>query len=272
MLRIIFWTLTFIFFKSLVGSTPFAYAKANTTYTLESGIAHFESGEYSLALIAWYQLLQDPIYANSEEVLYNLALTEYHLKDYGSSLAHLRQAQALNPISFKIHKTIGYVKKAIETKDYYQVSSEPYFKTFLQWLPKFFFLLLFVLCLGAGTLVASRQRSEGIKFWDYFKSYIYFLALALIPLGLLYLQIKIQSESFATLTGTKSIPLFTSKSTKAPELGQLKVGDAFKILQTEVNSKQNWLAITTPDIPFGWIRTGSYILYRGKIDPKDSRN
>lgn len=272
MLRVIFWTLFFLFSMTQFGTAPRAHASSEMQKTFESGIAYYEAGEYSLALIDWHRLLQDPKYSKSEEVLYNLALTEFKLKEHGAALAHLRKALALNPLSLKTHKTIGHVKKAIESKDYYRVASESYFKTLLNWLPKSIFIVLFVLCLILGTINAVSQNAEGVKAWVYFKAYFYFFILALLPLSLLFIQIKIQSETYATLTGEKPVTLYTSNSFKAPEVGTLKAGDAFQILKTAHSSKKGWIAVTTSDSPFGWIKTGSYIVYRGKIDPKDSTN
>jgi tetratricopeptide (TPR) repeat protein len=240
--------------------------------TFESGLAYYEAGEFSLALIDWHRLLQDPKYSRSEEVLYNLALTEFKLQEYGPALAHLRKALVLNPMSLKTHKTIKLIKKAIESKDYYRVASESYFKTLLNWLPKTNFIILFVLCLGLGTYNALSQSSEGVRARTYFKPYFYFLILSLLPLSLLFIQTNIQSETYATLTGDKPITLYTSNSFKAPEIGTLKAGDAFQVLKVSNKGKKGWIAVTTSNSPFGWIKTGSYIVYRGKIDPKDSRN
>lgn len=274
MLRNIFWILNSVIFSTLLlgmlSCAPVTFSDPEIRPTLESGIKHYESGDYSLALIDWHTLLQDPKYARSEEVLYNLALTEFKMHEYGAALAHLRRAQALNPVSFKIYKTINFVRQTIEKKEFYTVDSEPLAKMILIWLPKFVLIALFILCIGAGTFIALSRYREGLGFWPYIRSYVVLALLSLVPLALLVLQINFQSERFATLVSLKPVTIYTKNSLKAPEIGTLKAGDVFQIIKPVSADSEGWQAVTASGTPFGWIKTDAYIVYRGKIDPKHS--
>lgn len=266
MLRINFWySYLIVLFSTLIWTSALL---ADTETTLESGLNHYKSEDYSLALIDWHTLLQNEKYAQSHEVLYNLALTEFKLNDFGASLGHLRKAQALNPLSSKIYKTIQSINKTIEEKDFYQVESESLIVILINWLPQLVFILLFVFLIGLGTFIGLRQNVEERSLWSYLKIYIFFSILSAIPLILLLLQNRIQSQVMATLTGSTTIPMYTAHNTNAPDISSLKVGDSFQILKVESKpDKTNWLAISTSEVPLAWIQTDSFVVYRGKIDP-----
>jgi tetratricopeptide (TPR) repeat protein len=264
---------------------PMLFAKTSNKATLSSGIEHYKSGDYSLALVDWYTLLQNKKYASSPEVLYNLALTEFKLEDYGASIGHLRKSLALNPLSIKTHKTLKLVSKTIETKEFYRIDEEPFLYIVFNWLPKTIFIAIFFITLIISTIIGLRQKRQGTLFWPFFKTYFFFLIGSTIPLLALVWQSQLHNQTFATLTGNKPIPLFTSQDSKAPELGKLRVGDSFKVIsflniqKSENQSSNNledkvkdpklndhWVAVATEEIPLGWINTKDYIVYRGKID------
>ncbi len=233
---------------------------------LKSGLEHYDSKNYSESLVAWHTLLQSKKYSSSTEVLYNLALTEFKLKDYGSALGHFRRSQALNPLSYKTYRTLQLVKRTVETQNFYRVESENYFVVLLNWLPKWIFIALFIFPLACGTYNILRQNQINLSFWQFFKIYLLYLILSSIPVGLLYLQNQIQNQKFATLTGNKEIVIYSADSTDAAQLGALNIGDAFEVIKTTTSNKR-WLGVSCSEIPFGWIKPDSYIVHRGKIDP-----
>lgn len=289
MIRINFWiSYLIVVVISLLGN-PLLFAKNTSKDTLTSGLEHYKSKDYSLALIDWHTLLQNKKYAESPEVLYNLALTEFKLEDYGASIGHLRKSQALNPLSFKTQKTIKLVSKTIEDKAYYRIDQEPLLYIVINWLPKTIFIGVFFMILGCGTVIGLRQKQQGTLFWPFFKVYFFFLLASLIPLTGLFWQSQIHEQTYATLTGAKPVALLTSQDSKAPEVGTLNVGDSFRIigfskdvvskdtltgdtsttddlLKETASNESDWVAVSTENVPLGWINTKDYIVYRGKID------
>lgn len=243
---------------------------------VEAGVTLFNAKKYSEAIIEWHKALQSKKYSNSPEVYLNLGLTEFHLKDYGSSLAHLRKAQSLNPLSLKIHKTINYVINYIQEKEFYHVKNSPYWAILLVWIPKAVWIILFLLPLTLGTIVGLRHNEQGISPKKFFKNYFIYLSLSLFPLLVLFLQNSVERTVFVTLIGSKSSPIYSHPSLKSPELGTIKVGDAFELLQIQpTNSKfdpKKWIAVSTDDVPLGWVKSKNFIVHGGKIDPSLASN
>lgn len=239
-----------------------SYGELLTKTPLDSGLEHYKSGDYSKALVDWHTLLQDKNYSRSPELLYNLALTEFKMDDYGSALAHLRKAQVISPFSVKIYKTMVLFKKSIAEKEFYHVESESYAKIIFYGLPKTLFVGFFIFLILAGSVLVIKKRSEQIPFWSYLRPYVLFLVMSALPLCLIYLQNKVRSETFATLTGNMPAIVYTSHTSKAPELGTLRVGDVFQVVKPDTKANEGWLAVTTNDIPLGWIKANAYIVHR----------
>ncbi len=243
---------------------------------VQTGLKLFNSKKYSDAVIEWHKALQSKTYGTSPEVYFNLGLTEFHLKDYGASLAHLRKAQDLNPLSLKIYKTIGYVTKHIQEKEFYRIKNSPYLTMLITWIPKTLWITIFIVLIGFGTLAGSRHVAHGISVKDFFKTYAGFLILSLLPLFMIYKQSTLDSAVFATLVGSTPLPLYTHPNSEAPELGLINVGDAFEIIKTHAPTSEisadGWVAVTTPETPFGWLNSKNFIVHEGKIDPPQSSN
>lgn len=284
MLRTFFCFSIFLSFSLGILKPLSVKAEILTNNSFDSALEHYKSGEYSKALVDWHSLLQEKKYNRSPELLYNLALTEFKLDDYGPALAHLRKAQVINPFSFKIFKTMNVFKKAIAEKEFYHVESESFVKILFSWLPKSIFMILFLIALGSGAIVALRQKASEVTFWQYLRPYLIFVTVSAVPLGLIYIQNQIKSQIYATLVGNSPAVIYTSHNTEAPEIGTLRVGDVFQVLEAEKTS-EGWLAVTTSQVPMGWIKADSYIVHRGpdsenfkyttpllKIDPKPSTN
>ncbi len=243
---------------------------------VQAGITLFNAKKYSEAVIEWHKALQSKHYSNSPEVYLNLGLTEFHLKDYGSSLAHLRKAQSLSPLSLKIHKTINYVSNYIQEKEFYRVKNSPFMAILLIWIPKAVWIILFILPLVIGTVVGLRHSLHGISPRLFFKEYVIYLSLSLLPLIMLFLQNSLDQSVYVTLIGSKPSPIYTYPSSKSPELGAINVGDAFELLKVQPKSAKfdpkKWIAVSTADVPLGWVKSKNFIVHGGKIDPSLASN
>lgn len=251
-----------------------SYALDSNDTTLQSGLEHLESKNYSLALIDWHTLLQTKKYSYSPEVYYNLGLTEYKLGEFGAAIGHLRKAQTIDPFSTKISRTLSYVEKRLAEKEFYKVQETSYYELILTKVPKTLFLFLALLLITLGVRDGMRHKKLGIDFWSFFRRYILYIIASLIPLGLLFAQSSISSRKYATLTGEFSAKIYATPNSNAIELGRIKIGDSFQILEVldGEDKKTRWHSVATSDIPFGWISSDSFIVHRGKIDPILSSN
>jgi hypothetical protein len=260
----------------LKNSFVFANESTGTIITPETALEHFNSKRFDDAADEWKSLLHSPKYKNSPEILFNLSLAEFKLNQFGDSLGHIRAAQNQKPFSLRIYKTLNHILTTLEQKEFYSPLHESVLKVILIGLPGLFWFLLSIVTLAIGYFYAMRNAPQDLTLKQFIKPYAISVLASVIPLSFLFLKYKIESETFATLSGTSATLIYSSPDPNSPEVGTLKSGDAFQVLSVKKTRFEDslgpWISISTSETPYGWIQTKNFIIHRGKIDPLALKN
>lgn len=230
-------------------SASFAFADNNLDIqALEKLVAE---KQYSDALIKIQELRQNPNYANSPELIYNLGLSEWFLEQFGPALAHFRLASHLKPFSLKNIKTLLWAENELENIQKITVRKDPLMAkiSLFAW-PQFFFALALI-PIGAALFIAVRNKS-----WSTSKKLNIFWPLACLSLVLFALFLTSQNTNqrvFATLTSSESINAYAGPSDESIDVGLLYPGDSVEVLQKQ----EEWWQIQATEIPAGWVRSNN---------------
>ena len=261
-----------------------------------SAIKKYKKEKFSEALENWSQLQHTQENLSSPEMLHNLGLAEYQLKNFGVAIAHLRQASHIRPLSLKIQRSLDWVIKKTEKKIYNKVIQDPLKLRLLNKIPYVLLIFLFSSPLVFSTYIAMRYNSKNTTSFSFFKPFILGSSFSLIFLGLLMYKSHLDTHIFATFTGNLSYPLYSAPRLDAPQLGHIHTGDSFQmkalfnnILPKEPdsisttpsatksppkdsNNSDPWILISTPITPFAWLKTHSFHIHRGSIDAINTKN
>lgn len=248
----------FLFFLIIPFYLHHFAAHADVLQDFDSAGQLYQNKSYKEAKDLYLRILKTN--PTSQEVLHNLALTEFALGEKSLAIASFRTLSALNPRSLVAPNAIQYIQSTLENKDFQKETSffEELNEKILIWLtlPEWLVIQLICFAIGGYVLVKHfalrkqmKRLEEPIPNFE-LKHYSIGFGLFLIVF-LLALKINYAQETKATLVYNGKLAIKSGPSSQASDLNELY--DGFEV--TIDSQHKDWSQITYQDNITGWVET-----------------